>query len=84
VKVTLNSCVTSPLLKKSFHSRIEVVFKDFTEDALNNQAGATKLDLRVKLLAANELANGTKKGVSKDAPAPLKGGGRRKRETCKC
>jgi hypothetical protein len=61
------------LLKKSFHSRIEVVFKDFKEDALNNQAGATKVDLRVKLLAANELANSTKKGVSKVAPAPLEG-----------
>jgi hypothetical protein len=54
------------LLKKAFHARIEVVFKDFKEHALNNQTGATKIDLRTKLLAANELSQGKSKLSGKD------------------
>jgi hypothetical protein len=58
------------LMKKAFHSRIEVVFKDFREDALNNQAGATKMDLRAKLHASEELRGQTKNADAKPGAKP--------------
>jgi hypothetical protein len=58
------------LMKKAFHSRIQVVFKDFKEDALNNQAGATKIDLRTKLLASEELSGHTKNANAKPGANP--------------